>query len=122
MGVKRTWWRTSLRWAEVFAWCRRARPSSARLLNAERPTLIDLSLESVLGCIRLFWGHHLHEAEAATLASMWVPHDVALFHRTVLLEETSNLLLVEAWVNACHEEVGAWVGCCRVLAAILVLV
>jgi hypothetical protein len=38
-----------------------------------------------------------------------VAHDVTLLHGAVLLEESTNLLLVQTWVDAGDEEVRAWV-------------
>jgi len=38
-----------------------------------------------------------------------IKHDLAFLDVTILLEETSDFLLVEARVDASDKEVGAWV-------------
>lgn len=104
-------WRTSLRRSEVLARRWSARPGAACLLNAQRPALIDLTLQFVLGSVRLFWSHHLHEAKATALTAMRVPHDVALLNNPVLLKELGDLPLVETRMDAGDEEVRARVCC-----------
>lgn len=79
-----------------------------------------MTLQLLLGQIRILGGRHLNEAEATALASMWIPHNVTLLYDAVLPEEVSNLVFTEAWCDAGDEEIGAWVD--RVLrAAVLVL-
>ena len=110
--------RTSLWWSEVFAWCWRARPSTACFLDTECATLVHLALQSVLGRVRLFRRHHLHEPETTTLASVWVSHDVALLNRAIGLEELGHIFFGEAWVDACDEEVRAGIRCVLVGAVL----
>lgn len=97
--------------SEVFAGSRSAWPSSARLLDAQRPAFVDFALEFLLGSVRILGSRHLNETEATALAGMRVPHDVALFHDAILSEQLSNLLFAETRVDAGNEEVGARVDC-----------
>lgn len=78
---------------------------------------MDLALQALLGSVGLVRGHHLDEAEAARLLRVWVTHDVALLHLTILLEQAADLLLRQAGVNARHEEVRARVAAVVVLIA-----
>jgi hexokinase len=99
----------ALRGAEVFARSRGPRASTPSLLDAERPALVNLALERILGRIGVLGGDHLDKAKATALAGVWVTHNVALLDPAVLLEEDSDLFLGQARVNAGDEEVGALV-------------
>lgn len=70
---------------------------------------MDFSLKALLGRIGLLRGDHLDEAEAARFASVRVAHDVALLDIAVFLEQTGDLLLGQAGVDASDEEVGSGV-------------
>ena len=94
---------------EIFARSGSSRASTPRLLNAERPTLVNLALESILGGIGVLGSNHLDEAEATALAGVWVTHNVALLDPSVLLEKDSDFFLGQARVDAGDEEVGALV-------------
>lgn len=118
-SVMRRGWLTSLGRAEVLARRRRARPSPTSLLDAQSPALVDLALQCFLGRICLLRRVHLDEAEATTLAGMWVLHNVALLHDAVLLEQAVDLVLTEARVNAGDEEVRSWV--CRILVVVVLV-
>ena len=101
---------------EVFARSRSPRASAPRLLDAERPALVNLALEGILGGIRVLGSDHLDESEATALAGVWVTHNVALLDPSVLLEEDSDLFLGQARVDAGDEEVGALVDVAGVAA------
>jgi hypothetical protein len=101
---------------KVFARSRGPRASTPRLLDAERPTLVNLALEGILGGVRVLGSDHLDESEATALAGVWVTHDVALLDPSVLLEEDSDLFLGQARVDAGDEEVGALVDVAGVAA------
>lgn len=59
--------RTSLRGAKVFAGSRSAGTGATSLLDAQRPALVDLALQTIFSCIRLFCRDHLDEAETTAL-------------------------------------------------------
>ena len=82
---------------------------------------MDLSLKSVLSCIRLFRSHHLHESEATALTSMWITHNVALLDHAVLLEQARDLIFRQTWVNTSDEEVGTRVVRAVVWAAFVLM-
>ena len=67
-------------------------------------------MKTLLGGVGLVSSDHLDEAKAARLLGMRVAHDVALLDLAVLLEQTSDLLLAQAGVDASDEEVGAGVA------------
>lgn len=100
---------TSLGWTEILARSWRARASTTSLLDRERTALVDLALQSLLGGIGLLSRHHLNEAEASALASVWVAHDVALLDLSVLLKQARDLVFGQAWVDTSDEQVGSWV-------------
>lgn len=102
---------------EVFARSRSSRTSASRLLNAEGPALIDLTLKSVLGGVRIFGSNHLHESKATALAGVRVTHDVALLDSAMLFEKNGDLFLGQARVDASDEQVGAFVDVARLAAA-----
>jgi len=99
----------SLWWTKVLArgWC--TRTGTTGLLNAQGSTLNDLTLKSLLGSVGLLSSDHLYETEATGLFGVRIKHDLAFLDVTILLEETSDFLLVEARVDASDKEVGAWV-------------
>jgi hypothetical protein len=101
---------TSLWWTKVFAWSRGTWAGSTGLFNAQSASLNNLSLKAFLSGISLLGSDHLDEAEATGLLGVWVKHDLALLDVTVLLKETSDLLLGKAWVNSGNKEVGTWVN------------
>lgn len=49
---------------------------------------------------------------------MWVTHDVALLDLSILLEQTGDFILAQAWVDAGDEEVGARVSGLVVVAVV----
>ena len=102
---------------KVFARSRSPRASAPRLLDAERPALVNLALEGILGGVRVLGSDHLDESEATALAGVWVTHNVALLDPSVLLEEDSDLFLGQARVDAGDEEVGALVDVAWLTAA-----
>lgn len=101
---------TTLGRAVVLAWSGSARFGAASLLDAQRPTLVDFTLQTLFGRVSLFGSDHLDEAKAARLLSVRVAHDVTLLDVAVLLKETCDLLLGEGRVNARDEQVGALVA------------
>lgn len=101
--------RTSLRWAEVLAGGRRTRPGTTSLLDAQRPALDDFTLKRLSGLLRILGSHHLDEPEATAVTSVGVPHDVALLHIAMLLEQIFDLTLAEARMDAGDEKVRAGV-------------
>lgn len=105
---------TALGRAVVLARSGSTRAGTTRLLDAQGPALVDLTLETLLGSVGLVRGNHLDEAEAARLLRVRVAHDVALLNLTILLEQTCNLLLGQTGVDTGDEEIGA-----RVAAAIV---
>lgn len=98
---------TALRRTVVLARSGCAGTGTAGLLDAQRPALVDLALQTLLGSVSLLRGDHLDETEAARLLRVRVAHDVALLDFTILLEETCDLVLGQRWMNAGDEEVGA---------------
>jgi hypothetical protein len=90
---------------------------TAGLLNAQRPTLVDFTLETLLGGISLVRGDHLDETEAARLLCVRIAHNVALLDLAILLEQTRDLFLGERRVDAGDEEVGALVAALILLLA-----
>jgi hypothetical protein len=71
---------------------------------------VDFTLETLLGGVGLVGGNHLDEAEAARFLGVRVAHDVALLDLAVLLEQTCDLLLAQAGMDAGDKEVGALVA------------
>jgi len=103
--------------AKVLARGRGAGTDTARLLNVKGAALDDLAAQALYGCIGHFGSDHLDEAETTRLARVRVLHDLALLHLTVLLEQASNLGLLQTRVDARDEEVRA-----RVVSTIVILV
>lgn len=66
-------------------------------------------MEALLGRISLIGSDHLDESETTGLLGMGIKHDLALLDVAIFLEETGDLLLRKARVDAGDEEVGAWV-------------
>lgn len=106
---------TSLWWTKVFSWSWSTWTGTTSLLNAQSTSLNDLTLETLLGSIRLFASDHLDETEATRFLGVWVKHDLALLNITVLLKETSDLLLGKTWVNARNKKVRTWVDSAVIL-------
>ena len=100
---------TSLWWAKVFAGGWGPGSGAAGLLDAQGTTFVDLALEAVLGGVGLLRSDHLDETKATRLTGVRVTHDAAGLDVTVLLEETANLVLGQARVDASNEEVRAGV-------------
>lgn len=98
---------TSLGRAKVLSGSGSSGLCTAGLLDAQSAAFVGLALEGVLGSIGLVGGDHLDEAESTRLAGVGVAHDAAGLDFTVLDEETTNLVLGEAGVDAGDEEVGA---------------
>ena len=80
---------------------------------------MDLTLETLLGGVSLVRGDHLDEAEASRLFGVRVTHNVALLDLAILIEQTCDLLLGEARVNAGHEKVGTWVAGTRIVGVLV---
>ena len=106
---------TSLWWTEVLSWGWSTWAGTTGLLNAQSATLNYLTLETFLGSIGLLSSNHLDETETTGFFGVWVKHDLALLNITILLEETSDLLLGKTWVDAGNENVGTRVNSTVVL-------
>jgi hypothetical protein len=105
----------SLWWTKVLARSWGARAGTTSLLDAQGSTFNDFTLKTILGGISLLSSDHLDEAKATRLLGMGIKHDLAFFNIAVFLEETSDLLLGKARVDAGDEEVGARVDCTVIL-------
>lgn len=111
---------TSLRRAKVLARRGSTGAGTTSLLDAERPTLDDLTLETILGGVSLVRGHHLDESEASGLLGMRVSHDLALVDLSVLLEDSRNFSFRQFGVDTSHKQVGARVD--RLVVVVIVVV
>jgi hypothetical protein len=100
---------TALGRAKIFARGGRARLAATSLLDAQRTTLDHLTGQAVLRLVSPITGGHLDEAEATAVLGVGIAHDVAGFDVTILLEERRELSLVDARMDACHEEIRALV-------------
>jgi hypothetical protein len=98
---------TSLGRAKVLAGSGSTRTRTTGLLNAQGSAFNDLTLKTLLGGISLLSSDHLDEAEATGLLGVGIEHNLALLDIAILLKETSDLLLREARMDTCHEEVGS---------------
>jgi hypothetical protein len=107
---------TTLGGTVVLARSGSARAGATSLLNAQRPTLVDFTLKTLLGGVSLVGCDHLDEAEATGLLCVRIPHDVALLYLAVLLEETRDFFFGERGMDAGDEEVGA-----RIAAVVIVI-
>lgn len=112
---------TTLRRTVVFAGSRGTRAGATRLLDAQRPALVDFALKALLGSISLIRSNHLDESEATGLLRVGVTHDVAFLHLAVFLEQTTDFLFRQAGVNTRDEEVGARVAAIIIVTAARVL-
>ena len=112
---------TALGRSVVLARSRRTRAGTASLLDAQRPALVNLALQSLLGGISLIGRDHLDEAEATRLLGVGILHDIALLDFSVLAEKTSYLLLGQAGVDAGDEQVGAGIAGAFVLIVLAAL-
>lgn len=104
-------------WTEVLPGSRGAGPGATSLLNRKGASLELLALQTLFSSISLIRGDHLDEAEASGLLGVGVAHDLALLDGSVLSEQTGDLILGQAGVDAGDEEVGA-----RVDSAVIVAV
>jgi hypothetical protein len=102
---------TSLGGTKVFARGGRAGTGAAGLFNAERTTVDNLALKTVLSSIGLIGRDHLDEAEAARLLAVRVAHNLTLLNLAVLFKHARHLGLGQAGVDAGHEEVRSGVNC-----------
>lgn len=95
-----TFWRT-----EIFAWSRGSGTAATSLFDAQRASLDDLALQTLLGGISLLGSRHLHEPKSARLLSVRVDHDRAALHVAIFLEQTRKVRLSQARMDAGHEQV-----------------
>ena len=97
----------SLWGTKVFAWGGSTGTRATSFLNAQGSTLNNLALKAFLGRIGLLSSHHLDKSKSAGFFGMRVEHDLTLLNRTILLEQTCNLLFRETRVNASYKQIGA---------------
>lgn len=108
---------TSLGWTKVLAGSGSSWSGTTSLLDAESTALVDLALKATLGGVGLLRCDHLDETETTRFTSVRVAHDAASLDITVLLKETTDLVLGQTRVDASDEEVGA-----RVCSLLLIFV
>jgi hypothetical protein len=89
---------------------RSSRPRAAGDLYGKSSALVVLTLQAAHGSVSLVGGAHLDEAKASRVLGMGVPHDLALLDDAVDSKQILEVLVADAGMDACHEQVGAGVA------------